>query len=121
MSVHARVTANLLATARYIAVANLAVFILSAQFGGGLFLLQIILAGVLLYLHIRVYFDQQLFIDLAYHHLTTEELDRSLNELDLQKTLGNRPLEKRAQGALRLWKNAVHASGVQLILLFLQT
>ncbi|WP_373767821.1 hypothetical protein [Glaesserella sp.] len=121
MSAHARVTSNLLATARYIGIANLVILVLAAQSGGSSFSLQVLLAALLIYLHVRVYFDQLLFVDLAYHHLTTEELDRSLDELNLKKSLGNRPLEARAEGAVRLWKYIVYATAAQLVLLFLQS
>ncbi|TCP92128.1 hypothetical protein EDC44_1268 [Cricetibacter osteomyelitidis] len=121
MLAHARVTANLLATARYIGIANIVFFVLATKFGGGLLPFQILIASTLLYLHVRVYFDQQLFVDLAYHHLTTEELDRSLDELNLKKSLGNRPLEERVEGALRLWRYTVYATGAQILLFFLQS
>lgn len=121
MTVSARVTANLLTTGRYVAVSNLVFFALAVQLGNGWLLCQIFLAALLLYLHIRVYFDRLLFIDLAYHHLNLEELDQTLKELYLQKTVENRPLAERAKGAIKLWKYLLYATAVQLFVLFLQS
>lgn len=121
MTALARITANLLATARYIAIVNLVVFILSSQFSRAGFSLQILLSAWLFYLHIRIYFDQQLFVNLAYHHLTGEELDHSLNELNLKKISENRPLVERAKGTVSLWKQALYVTAAQFLVLFLQT
>ena len=53
------ITARLLATARYTAVFNVLLFVLSAQRGGVWSAVQLVLAAVLLYYHIRIEFDRR--------------------------------------------------------------
>ncbi|WP_109078085.1 hypothetical protein [Aggregatibacter kilianii] len=118
MSAQARLTAHLLATARYVAVLNLVIFALSSRFGLGFFCLQILLCVALLYLHIRLYFDQMLFQDLAQQHITTEELDNALEALKLKMSQGDRHIGERIQGTLTLWKYVLYGTGMQFLLLF---
>ncbi|MBN6066321.1 hypothetical protein HYE66_07620 [Aggregatibacter actinomycetemcomitans] len=119
MSAQARLTCHLLATTRYIGVLNLVVFALTSRFGSFSFCLQILLSVALLYLHIRIYFDQLLFKDLAQQHITTEELDAALEALKLKMPQGEHNITERVQGALTLWKYVLYATGAQLLLLFL--
>lgn len=116
-----QITAHLLASSRYIAIANLVVFYLSAKIGGGLFSLQVILFALLCYWHVRVYFDQKLLSDLAAERLSGEDIDETLSLLNLQKNPRNRPLVARLQGSVKLWQYLVYTTFVQLVLFFIQS
>lgn len=116
----ARITAQLLATARYLAAANVAVFLLGAQAGGGWAVVHAAAAAVLLYLHVRLAFDRRVFRDFSDRHYGPEAFDAVLSRLGLRKASGSRAMEERTAGAVRLWKRAVCASAVQLALFLLQ-
>lgn len=117
----ALIISELLATSRYIAIANIVIFCLSAQLGGALFSLQIILFALLLYWHIRLYFDQKIFVRLANQQISPQDLDQVLALLQLQKNPQNRPLEVRIKGAFKLWKYLIYTTQIQLLLFFLQS
>lgn len=121
MDKNALITSHLLATSRYIAVANVVIFCLSAYLGGGLFSIQVMLFALLLYWHVRIYFDQKLFVGLARQQFSNEDLDSALSILDLQKNSGNRPLVLRVQGAAKLWRYLVYTTQAQLLLFFIQS
>lgn len=121
MEKKAQITAHLLASSRYIAIANLVVFCLSARMGGGLFSLQVLLFALLCYWHVRVYFDQKLLGDLAAERLSGEDIDETLSLLNLQKNRRNRPLVERLQGSVKLWQYLIYATQAQLLLFFIQS
>ena len=58
-----RITAHLLSTAHYVAACNALLLALSAKYGGAWFAVQLVLAAVLLYCHIRIHFDRRVFQD----------------------------------------------------------
>lgn len=107
----AQTTADFLATARYIAVLNLALLIASllATHCVGL---NILLAIGLLYLHIRLEFDQRIFA----HTQNFADFDRTLLALGLVKQINERDMIQRAKGAIRLWYWAFFTTLAQLAL-----
>ena len=60
-----RITAHLLSTTHYVAACNALLLALSAKYGGVWFAVQLFLAAVLLYCHIRIHFDRRVFQDFA--------------------------------------------------------
>ena len=79
------ITARLLATARYTAVLNALLFALSAQRGGAWAAVQLVLAAVLLYYHIRIEFDRRVFQDFADGRYTPEAFDQTLRQTGLRR------------------------------------
>lgn len=107
----AQTTAHFLATARYMAVLNVALLVvalLTARYVS----LNTLLAAGLLYLHIRLEFDQRIFA----HTKNFDEFDRTLQALGLVKQTAERDIIQRAKGAIRLWYAALFATLAQLAL-----
>lgn len=73
-----RITAHLLSTAHYVAACNALLLALSAKYGDAWFEVQLFLAAVLLYCHIRVHFDRRVFQDFADNCYSPEDFDQSL-------------------------------------------
>ena len=75
-----RITAHLLSTAHYVAACNALLLALSAKYGGAWFAVQLVLAAVLLYCHIRIHFDRRVFQDFADNRYSPEDFDQSLQQ-----------------------------------------
>lgn len=116
----ARLTAQFLSTARLLAAVNALLFVLAVcRQTGGLLYIQAALFAVLLYLHIRLYFDVQIFFAFARKTLAPETFDHALAQT-LRRQLAPRPLADRCRGALQLWKTTALLTALQLLLTVLQ-
>ena len=107
------ITARLLATARYTAVFNALLFVLSAQRGGVWSAVQLILAAVLLYYHIRIEFDRRVFQDFADGRYTPEAFDQALRQTGLRRVSGSLSMPQRVAGALALWRKSLYLTAAQ--------
>ena len=56
-----RITAHLLSTTHYVAACNALLLALSSKYSGAWFAVQLVLAAVLSYCHIRIHFDRRVF------------------------------------------------------------
>jgi len=92
------ITARLLATARYTAVLNALLLVLSAQRGDAWAAVQLVLAAVLLYYHTRIEFDRRVFQDFADGRYTPEAFDQTLRQTGLRRVSDDPPLPERAAG-----------------------
>ncbi|THA10762.1 hypothetical protein [Rodentibacter pneumotropicus] len=107
----AKTIAHFLATARYLAVLNIVLFAISlttTHYIG----LNTVLAVGLLYLHIRLEFDQRVFM----HTTNFINFDRTLLRLGLVNKITERDIFQRAKGAIRLWYAMLFATLIQLAL-----
>lgn len=105
----AQTAAHFLATARYLAVLNVALLTVSlvcTHYIG----LNLLLACALLYLHIRLDFDQRIFASTE----NFAEFDRTLLALGFAKQTRERSVAERAKGAIRLWYRTLFATVAQL-------
>ena len=115
------ITARLLATARYTAVFNALLFVLSAQRGGAWAAVQLVLAAVLLYYHIRIEFDRRVFQDFADGRYTAEAFDQTLRQTGLRRVSGSLSMPQRVAGALALWRKSLYLTAAQLLILLVQS
>ena len=114
------ITARLLATARYTAVFNALLFVLSAQRGGVWSAVQLILAAVLLYYHIRIEFDRRVFQDFADGRYTPEAFDQTLRQTGLRRVSDDPSLPQRVAGALALWRKNLYLTAAQSAVFLIQ-
>ena len=115
------ITARLLATARYTAVLNVLLFVLSAQRGGAWSAVQLILAAALLYYHIRIEFDRRVFQDFADGRYTPEAFDQTLRQTGLRRVSDGLSMPQRVSGAIALWRKSLYLTAVQLLILLMQS
>ena len=114
------ITARLLATARYTAVFNVLLFALSAQRGGVWSAVQLILAAVLLYYHIRIEFDRRVFQDFADGRYTPEAFDQTLRQTGLRRVSDDPSLPERVAGAIALWRKSLYLTAAQSAVFLIQ-
>ena len=114
------ITARLLATARYTAVFNALLFALSAQRGGAWSAVQLVLAAVLLYYHIRIEFDRRVFQDFADGRYTPEAFDQTLRQTGLRRVSDDPSLPERVAGAIVLWRKSLYLTAAQSAVFFIQ-
>ena len=115
------ITARLLATARYIAVFNALLLVLSAQRGGAWAAVQLVLAAVLLYYHIRIEFDRRVFQDFADGRYTPEAFDQTLRQTGLRGVSDGLSMPQRVAGAIALWRKSLYLTAAQLLILLMQS
>ena len=115
------ITARLLATARYTAVLNALLLVLSAQRGGAWAVVQLVLAAVLLYYHIRIEFDRRVFQDFADDRYTAEAFDQTLQQTGLRRVSDSLSMPQRMAGALALWRKSLYLTAAQLLILLEQS
>ena len=115
------ITARLLATARYTAVLNALLLVLSAQRGGAWAAVQLVLAAVLLYYHIRIEFDRRVFQDFADGRYTPEAFDQTLRQTGLRRVSDGLSMPQRVSGAIALWRKSLYLTAVQLLILLIQS
>ena len=115
------ITARLLATARYIAVFNALLLVLSAQRGGAWAAVQLVLAAVLLYYHIRIEFDRRVFQDFADGRYTPEAFDQTLRQTGLRGVSDGLSMPQRVSGAIALWRKSLYLTAAQLLILLMQS
>ena len=115
------ITARLLATARYTAVFNALLLVLSAQRGGAWAAVQLVLAAVLLYYHIRIEFDRRVFQDFADGRYTPEAFDQTLRQTGLRRVSDGLSMPQRVSGAIALWRKSLYLTAVQLLILLVQS
>lgn len=114
------ITARLLATARYTAVFNALLFALSAQRGGVWSAVQLVLAAVLLYYHIRIEFDRRVFQDFADGRYTPETFDQTLRQTGLRRVSDDPSMPQRVAGALALWRKSLYLTAAQSAVFLIQ-
>ena len=114
------ITSRLLATARYTAVFNVLLFALSAQRGGAWSAVQLVLAAVLLYYHIRIEFDRRVFQDFADGRYTPEAFDQPLRQTGLRRVSDDPSLPERVAGAIVLWRKSLYLTAAQSAVFFIQ-
>ena len=115
------ITARLLATARYTAVFNVLLFVLSAQRGGVWSAVQLVLAAALLYYHIRIEFDRRVFQDFADGRYTPEAFDQALQQTGLRRVSDAPSMPERVSGAIALWRKSLYLTAAQLLILLVQS
>ena len=115
------ITARLLATARYTAVFNALLLVLSAQRGGAWSAVQLVLTAALLYYHIRIEFDRRVFQDFADGRYTPEAFDQTLRQTGLRRVSGSLSMPQRVAGALALWRKSLYLTAAQLLILLVQS
>ena len=115
------ITARLLATARYPAVLNALLLVLSAQRGGAWAAVQLVLAAVLLYYHIRIEFDRRVFQDFADGRYTPEAFDQTLRQTGLRRVSDGPSMPQRVSGAIALWRKSLYLTAAQLLILLVQS
>lgn len=114
------ITARLLATARYTAVFNALLFVLSARRGGAWSAVQLILAAVLLYYHIRIEFDRRVFQDFADGRYTPEAFDQTLRQTGLRRVSDAPSMPERVAGAIALWRKSLYLTAAQSAVFLIQ-
>ena len=114
------ITARLLATARYTAVFNALLFALSAQRGGAWSAVQLVLAEVLLYYHIRIEFDRRVFQDFADGRYTPAAFDQALRQTGLRRVSDDPSMPQRVAGALALWRKSLYLTAAQSAVFLIQ-
>jgi len=114
------ITARLLATARYTAVLNVLLFVLSAQRGGAWSAVQLVLAAALLYYHIRIEFDRRVFQDFADGRYTPEAFDQTLRQTGLRRVSDDLSMPERVAGAIALWRKSLYLTAAQSAVFFIQ-
>lgn len=115
------ITARLLATARYTAVLNALLLVLSAQRGDAWAAVQLVLAAVLLYYHIRIEFDRRVFQDFADGRYTPEAFDQTLRQTGLRRVSDGLSMPQRVSGAIALWRKSLYLTAAQLLILLVQS
>lgn len=116
-----RVTAQLLSTAYYVAACNALLLALSVKYGGAWFAVQLVLAAVLLYCHIRIHFDRRVFQDFADNRYSPEDFDYALQQNGLRQISGSRTLTQRINGTLSLWRKSLYLTAAQFLILLIQS
>lgn len=111
------ITARLLATARYTAVFNALLFVLSAQRGGAWSAVQLVLAAALLYYHIRIEFDRRVFQDFADGRYTPAAFDQALRQTGLRD---DPSMPQRVAGAIALWRKSLYLTAAQSAVFLIQ-
>ena len=114
------ITARLLATARYTVVLNVLLFALSAQRGGAWSAVQLVLAAVLLYYHIRIEFDRRVFQDFADGRYTPEAFDQTLRQTGLRRVSDDPSMPQRVAGAIALWRKSLYLTAAQSAVFLIQ-
>ena len=114
------ITARLLATARYTAVLNALLLVLSAQRGGAWAAVQLVLAAVLLYYHIRIEFDRRVFQDFADGRYTPEAFDQTLRQTGLRRVSDDPSMPERVAGAIALWRKSLYLTAAQSAVFLIQ-
>ena len=114
------ITARLLATARYTAVLNVLLFVLSAQRGGAWSAVQLVLAAALLYYHIRIEFDRRVFQDFADGRYTPEAFDQPLRQTGLRRVSDDPSMPERVAGAIALWRKSLYLTAAQSAVFLIQ-
>ena len=114
------ITARLLATARYTAVLNVLLFVLSAQRGGAWSAVQLILAAALLYYHIRIEFDRRVFQDFADGRYTPAAFDQALRQTGLRRVSDDPSMPQRVAGAIALWRKSLYLTAAQSAVFLIQ-
>ncbi len=114
------ITARLLATARYTAVFNVLLFVLSAQRGGAWSAVQLILAAALLYYHIRIEFDRRVFQDFADGRYTPAAFDQALRQTGLRRVSDGLSMPQRVSGAIALWRKSLYLTAAQSAVFLIQ-
>lgn len=114
------ITARLLATARYTAVFNALLFVLSAQRGGVWSAVQLILAAVLLYYHIRIEFDRRVFQDFADGRYMPKAFDQTLRQTGLRRVSDDPSMPQRVAGAIALWRKSLYLTAAQSAVFLIQ-
>ena len=114
------ITARLLATARYTAVLNALLLVLSAQRGGAWAAVQLVLAAVLLYYHIRIEFDRRVFQDFADGRYTPEAFDQTLRQTGLRRVSDGLSMPQRVSGAIALWRKSLYLTAAQSAVFLIQ-
>lgn len=114
------ITARLLATARYTAVFNVLLFVLSAQRGGVWSAVQLVLAAALLYYHIRIEFDRRVFQDFADGRYTPEAFDQTLRQTGLRRVSDDPSMLQRVAGAIALWRKSLYLIAAQAAVFLIQ-
>ena len=114
------ITARLLATARYTAVFNVLLFALSAQRGGAWSAVQLVLAAVLLYYHIRIEFDRRVFQDFADGRYTPEAFDQTMRQTGLRRVSDDPSMPQRVAGAIALWRKSLYLTAAQSAVFLIQ-
>ena len=107
------ISARLLATARYTAVFNALLFVLSAQRGDAWSAVQLVLAAVLLYYHIRIEFDRLVFQDFADSRYKPEAFDQALRQTGFRRVSDDPSMPQRVAGALALWRKSLYLTAAQ--------
>ena len=115
------ITARLLATARYTAVLNALLLVLSAQRGGAWSAVQLVLAVALLYYHIRIEFDRRVFQDFADGRYTPKAFDQTLRQTGLRRVSDGLSMPQRVSGAMALWRKSLYLTAAQLLILLVQS
>ena len=116
-----RITAHLLSIAHYVAACNALLLALSAKYGGAWFAVQLVVAVVLLYCHIRIHFDRRVFQDFADNRYSPEDFDYALQQNGLRQISGSRTLTQRINGALSLWRKSLYLTAAQFLILLIQS
>ena len=114
------ITARLLATARYTAVLNVLLFVLSAQRGGAWSAVQLVLAAALLYYHIRIEFDRRVFQDFADGRYPPEAFDQTLRQPGLRRVSDDPSMPQRVAGAIALWRKSLYLTAAQSAVFLIQ-
>ena len=114
------ITSRLLATARYTAVFNVLLFALSAQRGGAWSAVQLVLAAVLLYYHIRIEFDRRVFQDFADGRYTPAAFDQALRQTGLRRVSDDPSMPQRVAGAIALWRKSLYLTAAQSAVFLIQ-
>ena len=114
------ITSRLLATARYTAVFNALLFVLSAQRGGVWSAVQLVLGAALLYYHIRIEFDRRVFQDFADGRYTPAAFDQALRQTGLRRVSDDPSMPQRVAGALALWRKSLYLTAAQSAVFLIQ-
>ena len=114
------ITARLLATARYTAVLNALLLVSSAQRGGAWAAVQLVLAAVLLYYHIRIEFDRRVFQDFADGRYTPAAFDQALRQTGLRRVSDDPSMPERVAGAIALWRKSLYLTAAQSAVFLIQ-
>ena len=115
-----RITAHLLSTAHYVAACNALLLALSSKYGGAWFAVQLVLAAVLLYCHIRVHFDRRVFQDFADGRYTPAAFDQALRQTGLRRVSDDPSMPQRVAGTTALWRKSLHLTAAQAAVFLIQ-
>ena len=82
---------------------------------------QLVLAAVLLYYHIRIEFDRRVFQDFADGRYTPEAFDQTLRQTGLRRVSDGLSMPQRVSGAIALWRKSLYLTAAQLLILLVQS